>query len=99
VLLGEQFIMTVDEGARVFVFCGAEDGGIVLETRPLSEVPAGENAVFKAAPIPPKLQKPVESEKNGDSAVFVGLLGAMAMMELVGSSQGGSGSSRRSGYR
>lgn len=97
VLLGEQFIMTVDDGARVFVFCGAEDGGIVLETRILAEVPAGENAVFKAAPIPAKLQQPVE-EENGDSNLFVGLLGAMmggGSLAAAGGGGGGGGGGRR----
>jgi hypothetical protein len=91
VLLGEQFILTVEEGARVFVFCGAEDGGIVLETRPIAEVPANENAIFKAAPIPLKLQQPVE-EEGGDSGLFVGLLGAMLGGGALASASGGGGS-------
>jgi hypothetical protein len=85
VRLGEQFILTVDQGARVFVFCGADDGGIVLETRPIAEVPTNENAVFKCAPIPPKLQRPVQEETGGDSDFFVMLLGAetASQMRLV----------------
>ncbi len=82
VRLGEQFIMTVNQGERVFVFCGSDDGGIVLESRPIAEVPANENAVFKAAPIPEKLQRPVQKESGGDSDLFVTLLGAQTASQL-----------------
>tara|TARA_B100000780_G_scaffold217229_1_gene156515 strand:- start:272 stop:1183 length:912 start_codon:yes stop_codon:yes gene_type:complete len=89
VLLGEQFILTIDQGAQVFVFVGAEDGGIVLESRAIQDVPANENAVFKAATIPAKLQKPVEEEGGGgDSAMFIGLLGAMLGSGAMAASSG-----------
>jgi len=60
----------------------------VLETRILAEVPAGENAVFKAAPIPAKLQQPV-------SYLFVGLLGAMMGGGALAAAGGGGGGGGR----